>query len=465
MLKQKKIPWDNVVTVMATSQNTTTELILTSTYRQALERACLDRSIQKSPRAMKMALNKMMTLSAFETEQQVKLLLSAVRCHNNTASQLLIENNTFVLYWQDIRSNTVLHLACEQFGWNDGIACLFQATMQHASSSDKEHTNNNNAHDGMFQCNQKGKSPLRLSLEAGGEISDVVDYLKAKHLEYFETHVIRLPEIIAEYCEDVSILRKLIEAYPHLLQMSDKNNYTLLHHACYYQNNEMIQLLLQVYSGRGERQRKLSSRLLVTNAQDMSPLAYLILGLGSMDAGNVLECLRICTRFVRQLPVLHLAIEKVWNKLREKKNCFKTISRIVEELGIDVSSIDHGKTALVLLIIQLASFSRYNLARGDEDKESEKVLEYILSRCETVANQRDSKKRLPLHIACESGLQWHPSQVLDKLVKANVSALEIPHPKSGLFPFALSASCATPNLNTIYQLLRCNPGVLQWRNC
>jgi hypothetical protein len=497
LLKQKTIPWDEVATMLTVIMNNKNDdSILVSSCRQALARACLDRSI--SLRVMKLLLQK--TSGDLQIEDRVKLVIKSVRCKNRTATQCLIEHDNFsILYWRDVYrlNTTLLHLICTLDGWNEEIAYVSQATLEQqqdnyladanttdTTTSATTATTDGRSHNGMFERNSKGKTPLRLSLEAGADFSEIVHHLKTttKHTtESFEKHLAQLPELIAEYCDDMSILQDLMDEYPTLLQTTDDRlNSTPLHFACYYQNQEMIRLILDLYARRGERRRKLWNHLVVgnnSNKDGISPLGYLILGLGSMDAGNAFACVQICMTKVRNLPILHYAIDKMWGKLVEKQACLRTISRIVERLEVDLTSVDHGKSALVLLILKLTSTSANEKATTttttikEEDKDessskeksemdsSEMFMEYVLTNCEQAARQKDGKKRLPLHVACENGLQWQGGG-LRQLVNANVFGLEEVDPKSGLLPFALSASCPSSSLSTIYALLRYNPGVL-----
>ena len=199
------------------------------------------------------------------------------------------------------------------------------------------------------------------------------------------------------------------------------------------------------------------SRLLTLNNENMTPIGHLVMGLAIMDSyNNAFDCVRIIMGMVENLHILPMVIDKdqMWDHLVREKVCLQTVKRIVEWLNVDVSSEtdDHGRTVLSLLISKMSSYT------SEELSESIQVLEYILSNCDDVANLRDGKKRLPLHVACDCGLRWDFG--MKQIVNANIFALEEVDSKSTLLPFALAATSTCCDLNTIYQLLRYNPIVI-----
>jgi ankyrin repeat protein len=85
-----------------------------------------------------------------------------------------------------------------------------------------------------------------------------------------------LPEIIAEYCNDMTMLQDLIDNYATVLDVDHRNGFTPLHWACFYQNQDTIRTLLEEYRRR-EGRKLLLDRLLIFNNECMSPLGYLVL--------------------------------------------------------------------------------------------------------------------------------------------------------------------------------------------
>ena len=81
----------------------------------------------------------------------------------------------------------------------------------------------------------------------------------------------------------------------------------------------------------------------------------------------------------------------------------------------------------------------------------------IVSKFPNCAKAQNEEGRLPLHAAAECNL---PFTDLMPIVWANMSALEVKDPKTGLYTFALAASQSSSDLNTIYKLLEENPNVI-----
>ena len=80
------------------------------------------------------------------------------------------------------------------------------------------------------------------------------------------------------------------------------------------------------------------------------------------------------------------------------------------------------------------------------------------------ASIADMDKRLPLHYATETGAEY--DEGIDALVRVCPRSLEERDARTGLFPFALAASCTYPKMSsssvdTIYRLLREAPSVLE----
>ncbi len=70
---------------------------------------------------------------------------------------------------------------------------------------------------------------------------------------------------------------------------------------------------------------------------------------------------------------------------------------------------------------------------------------------------QDNKSRYVLHTAAENGLGW--SNGLELILNANEEVLECRDEVTGLFPYMLAASGERSDLDSIYELLRRNPGL------
>lgn len=419
-----------------------------------LQRACLDPQITRH--VIKLLIRQADAAQSLTTEDRVLLILSAIRCGNSTATQELIQSDLYeILSWEDSTraQNSLLHLACQSYGWNHGISLVLDAVRTDWSCSEAYQTSHH-----LFGKNSNGHMAIEIALEAGADMSEILEHLRANHLQYFEANLHHLPRKIAQYCDDVSVLEDLVTAYPKMVEMTDaENNFSPLHSACYYQNASMIRFLLGCFASRGERQRKLQSRLsAVKETDEISPLGHLLIGLGSMDPNNAKLCLQVCLDIAGDLPLLHYTIDKLWNPLVERKKCKRTLARIEEYFELNLSATDRGKSVLVLAIEKLSTIR----TRSSNDRaEARAVLNHILTNAPDLISRLNRKRRLPLHLACEHCISWHDG--LEHIVRANVSALHVPHPKSDLLPFAVLACSENINdLDSIYQILRFNPGVM-----
>ena len=268
-------------------------------------------------------------------DSQIQWIFTAVRCHNLVAVQSLTEPEynphvvELLLHWRDAfrYHNTLLHLVCEKCGWNDEIAHLVRATLLILQQQENEEQQNHNV---LFAINTRGQTPLRLSLQAGGNLDQIILHLQAHHSDFLERHIyLHIPPLVAEYCPEMTFWHDLVQTYQFLLYPekmgTNKPCSVPLVEACFYQNQAMIRSILQTYSSRKERQRKLTSRLTTTRDDRKSPLGYLLNSLGNMDAGNAVDCVRTCLAFVPNLPLLHYCVETLGDILMEqrilKKGC------------------------------------------------------------------------------------------------------------------------------------------------
>ena len=465
--EQPRVDWNQVGALLAEGEARRTMKVNTkSILERVVTKACRDPMVPRPiwRKILQQALRGGNTTANNScVEPQIQWILTAVRCQNLTAVQALTEPECnphvveLLLYWKAAfrYHNTLLHLVCEKCGWNDEIAHIVQATLlllqqqQNAEQQD---------HSVLFATNTRGQTPLRLALQAGGNLDQIIRHLQTHHTDFLERYIyIHIPPLVAEYCPEMTLWNDLNQAYPSLLYPekmgTNKPCSVALVEACLYQNQAMIRSLLQTYSSKKERQRKLTSRLTTVRDDRKSPLGYLLNSLGNMDAGNALDCVRICLAFVPNLPLLHYCVETLGDSLMEQKTLQKAICCIVERLIVDLRTLHHGKPVLIVLLCQLAS-------KPNDEKEQEglRALEYILSHCPETTMQKDSCKRLALHVACEYGMQWDKG--IQLLVQTKVCTLQEVDPKSKLLPFCLAATAPTTSLNTIYELVRRDPGVL-----
>jgi hypothetical protein len=500
LILPKRVDWEAVKRILlgetAEDGSTTTivaphkNVLSDSLCHQTLTKACLDPTV--CPETLQLLLDRP-TFVNLVILDKIKLGMKAARCDNPIACRALVQADPSILSWKNARADTLLHLACAENGWNSAIACLLDATMERF-----EHMRGY----GLFQLNVRDQCPLWLSLEGGGDVADILDHMKHHHPLYLKTHVELLTQIMAEYCTDMTALEELVQEDPSFLEGADDTQHNApLYYACYYQNPNMIRFVLQYYQGRGDKRKKLLKRLMTKNTTNArtkqrsdssfgaetktkAPFTWLVLGVGRSDPGNSIECIQACRDILGDIPVLHYAIdEALWPENTDTdsqhspptttKQCLQTVRRIMDHWQVDMLSLDDKKRTVVSLLVLKQPVSASNTLI---EESIQVVLKYILSQCPELAFVRDKRKRLPLHLACEAGWRWtknetenldanslqssnaseqHP-EILEQLVQANPSALEIMDPKLRVFPFALAT-----DLPTIYNLLRYQPGVLR----
>ena len=456
LLNQKHISWHKVKIILKHNSNG----ILDSLRRQALTRACLD------PFVCQICLKLLLQKTDLTVSQRIKYAIVAVRCHNLPALETIVYDDVSVLYHtipyvdrdgDGIDSSgrdggsTLLHRVCDAHGWNEEVIFVLKETLE--NSQDGEYP-----HEGMFEGGKVGgknfETPLVLAIQAGADLGEIVDHLRREYPFYFEQKSGRLPVIIAEYCYDMTLFCELMDLYPCILNSLHPNGSSPLHFACYYQNEDMIQTLLDKYQKLEGRKVLLQKRLLTLNEEDMSPLGYLVLNVGDRDDGNAWRCINfvIEAEYV-YFPLFHLVCYHMLDAIAKKPNCMKIIRQIVTRLQVDLCHVDEvGRTVLSILIVKMASC---------EDIKTRlfamQILDYILEGSMNTASIKDGSGRLPLHVACEHGISWNKG--LEKLVKANVTALDTYDPVTCLAPFALLAATGE-QLDSVYRLLRQHPNVI-----
>jgi hypothetical protein len=500
-------------------------------FRKVLKRACHDPSVDES--ALKIILRKIPYLSLPERVQYASI---AARCQNMTALQAIIHDNVSVLFHycdgnadddsdgdaddvgrgdNDDNSmmnggTTLLHMVCEDHGWNDEISFILKKILEHTCRGGDEDSGNNNEvghyqHKGLFQETTDSEIPLKLSLQAGSDLNEIIQHLREEYPSYFERNLNLLTQIIAEYCYDMTLFCEIICMYPYMLLDSlhpDKGS-SPLHFACYYQNEEMIRVLLKEYYTRNGTYSLLQKRLLSLNNEQMTPLGYLLLNIGESDDANAWRCIDTCVRFFSdkggnvRLYALHLLLSDMWDQFIKKKtkNCIRLLKQIIVRLRIDLCCVDdNGQTVLSILIVKMSSYTKCKKTQ----ELSIQILDYLLSYdddgdsnsnsnidsnsngndvsgrsdydCSEVNNTaiatwtrrpaatRENSGRLPLNLACEYSLPW--ARGLGSIVKSYMPALESFDPVTHLSPFAHFAVGEKSDLSTIYELLRHHPSII-----
>jgi hypothetical protein len=454
----------------------------------------------------------------------------ATRCRNMTALQAIIHDNVSVLFHycdgdanddsdgdadDDGRGHnddnsmmnggiTLLHMVCEEHGWNDEISFILKEILEHTYDGGDEDSGNNNEvgqhcyyqHKGLFQETTDSKIPMKLSLQAGSDLNEIIQHVREEYPSYFERNLNLLTQIIAEYCYDMTLFCEIICMYPYMLLDSlhpDKGS-SPLHFACYYQNEEMIRVLLEEYNTRKGTDSLLQKRLLSLNNDHMSPLGYLLLNIGDLDDANAWRCIDTCVRFFSdkggnvRLYALHLLFSDMWDQFIKKKtkNCIRILKQIIVRLRIDLCCVDdNGQTVFSILIVKMSSCTKCEKTQelsiqilnyllsydGDGDCNSNGNGNDVIGRSDYDSSEinntaiatwtrrpaatRENSGRLPLNLACAYSLPW--ARGLGSIVKSYMPALESFDPVTHLSPFAHFAVGEKSDLNTIYELLRHHP--------
>eukprot|EP00536_Pseudo-nitzschia_multiseries_P010927 jgi/Psemu1/204512/e_gw1.351.9.1 len=298
----KKTNWNAIRAVLHTYHpNKKDAPNLDGLLHQALSRSFLDPS-GISVGTLELLLQKTRKLSLPE---RLRYASTAVRCRNRKALRALIDDDVSVLFYCTNNSDegegegedenttttkistsggsTLLHMVCEEHGWNDEIAFVLDEILKHNDVGSGNH------HRGLFQETVGSEIPLKLALQTGSDLEEILDHVRSEHPDYMERNLDRLSQIVAEYCYEMTLLSDLIDVYGvRLLDSFHPNDGSSpLAFACYYQNEDMIRLLLEEYCKMmnrakcGERSQshnkrksrlRVRKRLLSPNNEGMSPL-------------------------------------------------------------------------------------------------------------------------------------------------------------------------------------------------
>jgi hypothetical protein len=518
----KKTNWNAIKSILtkyhpsssssSSSSKTKTTHLDEGIFRKVLKRACHDPSIDQS--TLKIILRKIPFLSLPERVQYASM---ATRCRNMTALQAIIHDNVSVLfhYCDDGDADndgdggvgtTLLHMVCKEHGWNDGISFILKEILEHTydggdgdggKKDDEVGQHCYYQHKGLFQETTDAEIPLKLSLQAGSDLNEIIQHVREEYPSYFERNLNNITQIIAEYCYDMTLFCEIIRIHPSMLLDSlhpDKGS-SPLHFACYYQNEEMIRVLLEEYNIKEGIDSLLQKRLLSLNNEEMSPLGYLLLNIGDRDDENAWRCIESCVRFFSdenggkvRLYALHLLLSDMWDQFitkKKRKNYIRILKQIIVRLRIDLCCVDdNGQTVLSILIVKMSSCTKcrktkelsirildYLLSYGGDgdsssngngmigrsDYDSSVVNNTSIANCtrRPAATREGSAGRLPLNLACEYSIPW--TRGLGSIVKSYMPALESFDPVTHLSPFAHFAVGDKSDLNTIYELLRHHP--------
>lgn len=456
---------------------------------ESLNRACrLEKRFPCPTKILRLLLQKTKhkNLSLMD---RVYCVCTAVRCGNRKALQAIVDDDPSVLFRRaggcadngEDGGTTLLHRVCDQ-GWNDEIAFLLSEILKHNSPRD-DMEGSNNFHNGLFVESNLGM-PINLLLYGGSDLEEILDYVRDHHSDYLKANLCHLPRIIALNCDNMTVLSDLIDKFgSFLLDSTDpKGGWTPLTVACYYQNENMIRVLLESYRDTTRRNKKnmdplliVRDNLLAQNDDGTSPLGHMLLGVGNPDADNLWRCIHTVARFFTYypadvegqspqlqqqrkevFPILHLFLSNLWQDILAKKNCMKVVKQIVDRLEIDVCALDSvtGNTVLSIVIQKVAE---EETTKKSHENISSKILGYILQL--TSSTTRDGSGRLPLHLACEYSLPWKKG--LSKIVDAHMPTLETKDPITGLPPFAHSAVGPKSDIDSIYELLRLHPDSME----
>jgi ankyrin repeat protein len=436
ILSHNPVRWSDVKAIVKTHK------VLDSLYAQALKKASLDVSI--SPTCIKLLLEK---ANVDENKLKHHFLLS-VRCNNIRALSAIIYYDPSVLFLTDHQSNdTMLHLLCKRHGWNETIEFVMKETLENLNP-------NNKYHGGIFQANLYGETPLQLACQAGCDFRQIVQHVESDYPVYFAENLISFFKTVAEFCDDSDKLQKFVDNHKHDMEYSNEDGNTPLHYACYFQNSEMIHILLKTYIEKNSNTTTVMEKLLYLKNHDtfMTPFGLLLRGLEDRDDSNAWECINICMNFFSDLPILHMTIDQLWNSYAFHRKGVQILKRLTDRLGLDMTKVDcNGNSVLHILIFKLSGRTSH------EFQSHGKILDYILET-KALATKTDSQQRLPIHVACELGLRF---EYLLKIIHACPATLEEIHAPSGLLPFALAASYPhSCQLDIIYDLIRHNPSIV-----
>ena len=296
--------------------------------------------------------------------------------------------------------------------------------------------------------------------------------------------------------QQVYTIHALIQYWPLVLSITDKNGNLLLHHACNKGQypigimQSMIETSLQHnlhYHAIQEENNHIEDDpkgcntkyyyhggLLTLNRQHRTPLQNLCRILTDDNVQNnhnnrrtldkVLRCHKLCPN----IPILHAAITSV-----KTPTCFQMLLTTLEKNGIinhknngyyNYWSLwkDHSHKSLIEVAIQYIIKNNHSKTTTtttsttlhNEPKVKQQcrdIIQIIIeskplssnNKSLSFVHSKDDNGRLPLHYACELGLSWDDG--LKDILCANKNAVQKIDGKTSLYPFMLSAVSLEPN--------------------
>ncbi len=448
----------------------------------ALGRACRDKS---SISGLELILQKLKLLSL---QDRFTFAHTAARCGATEHFKAIVFDDPLVLFFKPEDTMPLLHVVCElNDGWTQEVQFLLKVILEEKSPDGEDGWN----HDGLFeQAGESKKMPLEILVEAGSDLEEIVDYLKDQYPEYLKANLIRVADVLAWHLSDMDLLIDCITWSDGSLLFSSHptQGSSLLGLACHHQNDSMVFTVCQQYfeHHRSSVKKSLNTHdslvrlqkyLLAPNQKGMSPLADLLLSVSNPDAGFAWSCIHEIVNFFGlfsehievegktrgqfRFCILHLFVWHTWDKILEQKKCIKTFDLIIDRLEIDLCGVEEetGKT-IISIVIEKMAMSRTAKKGKNKFKLSLEILDYFIDTHAAAARNppatiRNRNGRLPLHSACEYSLPWKGG--MEKILNANMPALESVDPITGLPPFAHCAVGVKSDLDSIYELLRLRP--------
>lgn len=171
-------------------------------------------------------------------------------------------DDTVFLYidWTDYNSafadpkSTLLHVACNDYGWCDEIGLLLDATLDmrrraesssslrptsspRAAATANAPTNTTTATDattssttanrGLFQLDSNANTPLTYALSSRADLAVIVRYLQEHQPEHLHANLRRhLPKAVAQFNTDMTLWRDLVDEYADSLFFGDDHQQT-----------------------------------------------------------------------------------------------------------------------------------------------------------------------------------------------------------------------------------------------